>query len=288
MTPCPHCTFPRSTAPLEEGEVAVCRWCDYEDELSEVFPFLQEDEEDAISASLSPDDTLEISACTVTHCPSCNFPLCAAPPPEEGEVTGFCWWCDSKDELQTEFPYLQMEDWLEMEGRDLDGVIVDIPFSTPLIPGETDCCICYEKIDAQRNNCVTECGHRFCFKCLATSMMHNTACPCCRSPLVESEDDEDDEDEGSDADTENEYQEDADEDETGCDPEELTRRLAAQGFTMQDMVSMLLGRYNQNVSDAAIFELNKRFDVIVEEADNEKLETEAMGGEDTRREVVCV
>jgi hypothetical protein len=105
---------------------------------------------------------------------------------------------------------------------------------------------------------------------------------------VESEDDEDDEDEGSDADTEDEYQEDADEDETGCDPEELTRRLAAQGFTMQDMVSMLLGRYNQNVSDAAVFELNKRFDVIVEEADNEELETEAMGREDTRREVVCV
>lgn len=212
MTPCPHCNFPRSTAPLEEGEVAVCRWCDHEDELSEVFPFLQEDEEDAISASLSPDDTLVIS----------------------GET-------------------------------------------------EPECCICYDKIDAQRNNCVTECGHRFCFKCLAISMMHNTACPCCRSPLVESEDDEE---EGSDADTEDEYQEDADEDETGCDPEELTRRLAAQGFTMQDMVSMLLGRYNQNVSDAAIFELNKRFDVIVDEADNEELETEAMGRED--RAVVCV
>jgi len=62
---------------------------------------------------------------------------------------------------------------------------------------ENECCICYETI-GNKNNCVTECGHKFCFKCLATAMTRNNACPCCRAPLVdvpeEESDDENDDD----------------------------------------------------------------------------------------------
>ena len=145
-----------------------------------------------------------------------------------------------------------------------------------------ECCICYDPISTEKNNCVTECGHQFCFKCLATSMMTNgCTCPCCRSPLVEmsSDDDEDldDEDDDDDDDISIDL-----EDEVECDIEELTRRLKANGFEMKDVLSMLLGRYTKGSSDIVVYELNKKFDAIVDEADDETVEQEAMGLEDRR------
>ena len=60
-----------------------------------------------------------------------------------------------------------------------------------------ECVICYESIGS-KNCCTTDCGHQFCFKCIATAMQYNNACPYCRASLVEmpegddeSEDDED-------------------------------------------------------------------------------------------------
>ena len=47
-----------------------------------------------------------------------------------------------------------------------------------------ECCICYEII-GEKNNCVTECGHRFCFGCMLKAMTRNTACPYCRTELLE-------------------------------------------------------------------------------------------------------
>jgi hypothetical protein len=95
------------------------------------------------------------------------------------------------------------------------------------------------------------------------------------------EDDGDDEDDNSEN---NEQDEDAfgDENEVECDIEELTRRLKANGFKMQDMLSMLLGRYIKGSSDAAVYELNKKFDTIVDDADSEAVEQEAMCLEDKR------
>lgn len=155
-------------------------------------------------------------------------------------------------------------------------------------PGNVECCICYETINTEKNNCVTECGHQFCFRCMATSMVHNgCTCPYCRSPLVEmSSDDgeEEEEDEEEDEDGEEDEEED-DEDKAECDIEELTRRLKANGFKMQDVLSMLLGRYTKDSSDLVVYDLNKKFDTIVDEADNEVIEQEAMGMEDRR---VCV
>ena len=57
-----------------------------------------------------------------------------------------------------------------------------------------ECCICMDDINASTNNCVTPCGHAFCFNCLAKSLEQNNTCPYCRAKLMEEpeEDDEDD------------------------------------------------------------------------------------------------
>ena len=150
---------------------------------------------------------------------------------------------------------------------------------------ETECCICYESIDKTKNNCTTECGHTFCLKCLMTSMMHdNLACPCCRADLVDMPDEEEEEEEVEDDETigtEDSDDEDLEE-ETECDIEELTRRLIDNGFKMQDILSMLMGRYLKGMPDVNIHELNKKFDDIITDADNEALEMEEMGKEDLR------
>lgn len=46
-----------------------------------------------------------------------------------------------------------------------------------------ECCICYEMIDANKNNCITPCGHSFCFVCIVKSMQVRNTCPCCRQPF---------------------------------------------------------------------------------------------------------
>ena len=148
------------------------------------------------------------------------------------------------------------------------------------VPVVEECCICYETIDPLKNNCVTECGHRFCFKCMVTSLMHdNNNCPCCRQSLV---DEEDTVDEDSDAGSEDieESVNGEEEEETECSIEELSERLTAAGFGIKDMLSMLLGRYEKGVTDLSIYELNKKFDDLIDDADNESLENEEMGQED--------
>jgi len=170
---------------------------------------------------------------------------------------------------------------------------VDSPLSTPSICYDTpttpthECCICYDTIDADKNNCVTDCGHRFCFKCVATSLMHNNcACPYCRAPLVDTpeESEEDDEEEEDDDETlETEDEADEDDDETPeCDIDELVRRLIEQGIGMKEVLSMLIGRYSPGTTDEAAYAVCNKFDEIVEEADREVSEQEAMWDEDTR------
>ena len=59
-----------------------------------------------------------------------------------------------------------------------------------------ECCICMDAINFATNNCVTPCGHTFCFQCLAKALEQNNTCPCCRAVLM-AEPEEDDEDEYS-------------------------------------------------------------------------------------------
>jgi hypothetical protein len=47
-----------------------------------------------------------------------------------------------------------------------------------------ECSICYETM-GDKNCCVTECGHKFCLKCLLVAMDRNNTCPMCRHVLKE-------------------------------------------------------------------------------------------------------
>jgi len=45
-----------------------------------------------------------------------------------------------------------------------------------------ECSVCYETI-GEKNCCVTECGHKFCLKCILLSMDRSNKCPICRHAL---------------------------------------------------------------------------------------------------------
>lgn len=57
-----------------------------------------------------------------------------------------------------------------------------------------ECCICMDAINNTTNNCVTPCGHTFCFKCLAKALEQNNTCPCCRAVLMEEPETDENED----------------------------------------------------------------------------------------------
>jgi hypothetical protein len=197
---------------------------------------------------------------------------------------GGCLFCDFQED----------NDELIVEGS-LDSLFGDSSeedFTSENIKKEKDdneCCICYDTIDSQKNNCTTECGHKFCFKCLATSLVHNNfACPCCRTQLVESSE-ESDEDSDNESESLSDEEENENYDDRECDIDELNLRLKSNGFKMKDILAMLLGRYNKDMSDLSVYELNQKFDALVDESDNEVIEQSEMGKEDFRsREVVIV
>jgi hypothetical protein len=145
---------------------------------------------------------------------------------------------------------------------------------------EKECCICYEQI-GQTNNCVTGCGHAFCFKCLALAMAHKNSCPCCRAKLIDVPDEEDDDEDYVD---EEEDDEDDDIDDEGH-VEDIVDRLEKEGLTMIDVVSMLLNRYSKRdakYTDEHIGHINRRFDQLAAEVDMEFIEQQQFGAEDTR------
>jgi Ring finger domain len=87
-----------------------------------------------------------------------------------------------------------------------------------------ECCICMDAINFATNNCITPCGHTFCFQCLAKALEKNNTCPCCRAVLMEEEDKEDD-----DATIWSEFSDDDDEDD---DEEVISEDEILTGFRM--------------------------------------------------------
>ena len=53
----------------------------------------------------------------------------------------------------------------------------------------TECAVCYDKI-GNKNNCVTPCGHTFCFQCMMSCLNYKNTCPICRQVLQEEINDE--------------------------------------------------------------------------------------------------
>ena len=146
---------------------------------------------------------------------------------------------------------------------------------------EKECCICYEQI-GQTNNCVTGCGHAFCFKCLALAMAHKNACPCCRAKLIDVPDEDDDADGDYEDDEEEDDEEEDDIDDEGH-VEDIVDRLEKEGLTMIDVVSMLLNRYSKRDSKYTndhISHINRRFDLLAAEVDMEFIEQQQFAAED--------
>jgi Ring finger domain len=158
----------------------------------------------------------------------------------------------------------------------------------------TECCICWEVI-GKTNNCVTECGHAFCFKCLVTAMAHNPenqVCPYCRSTLVESPKNEEDDDDDSEWNSDDEDEDDDDEEEgernivvEKANVEEMVVRLEREGITMLDVVSLLFNKFSKTDAKYTMEHIEKlcnTVDKINDEVEKESQELEEMGSEDVR------
>ena len=46
-----------------------------------------------------------------------------------------------------------------------------------------ECCICMENILKNKNNCITPCGHKFCFMCISKNLKKSNICPVCRQKI---------------------------------------------------------------------------------------------------------
>jgi hypothetical protein len=89
--------------------------------------------------------------------------------------------------------------------------------TTKLYVKMTECPICMELIEADKNIIITECGHKFHCKCLMLNVEHNGfGCPYCRQEMIPEMDD-DNEDEYEDDNEDEDANEDEDEDHDEAD-----------------------------------------------------------------------
>jgi hypothetical protein len=157
---------------------------------------------------------------------------------------------------------------------------------------EVECCICYEII-GEKNNCVTECGHQFCFGCMLKAMTRNTACPYCRTELLEDfagedSDEEESVDEGGSENDEDEDEDFVDEYQEYAHIEDIAERLEKEGVTMLDFVSLYFNRFSKKDAKWTpeyIFRLDVLAARIEREVENEAKERHNMMSEDAREPV---
>jgi hypothetical protein len=142
---------------------------------------------------------------------------------------------------------------------------------------DNECVICYEGI-GEKNNCVTPCGHKFCFSCMVKSLNRNDTCPMCRTALREPEVESEDE---------SEYGEtiyDSDDDDYDYDsittanptiarPSVISETLLAKGYIMEDIISLWTGRIdrlNPRYNQRFIRKLQSDVSLIISDADEEQ------------------
>ena len=128
---------------------------------------------------------------------------------------------------------------------------------------QVECPICLDVLDltSNRNIVTTECGHSFHCNCIMQSCAHNGfGCPYCRSVMAETPEEEDEEFEDEEHDHEDVLEEQEDEEEGA--PENhphpdvvfVTQTLAAQGVTMQQLVSVLLLEHEEYENEEEEFD----------------------------------
>lgn len=165
------------------------------------------------------------------------------------------------------------------------------------------CPICYDVINTERNNCITSCGHSFCFECIARTVETSYVCPLCREPFItaQPEDAENDSDDGSEADDAT-YSDSSDvfvfdeefyEDDRLAKVKTLSDRLSEKGIGAMELLSILIDRYERSDKNTPEFieSMNKTFQNILNEADDEaekeSEERDAFALEDRPEPRVC-
>ena len=76
-----------------------------------------------------------------------------------------------------------------IEKKDYAELVVNAEISKLNENSHVECSVCYEKI-GEKNNCVTPCGHTFCFQCMMSCLNYKNTCPICRQVLQEEVDDD--------------------------------------------------------------------------------------------------
>ena len=156
---------------------------------------------------------------------------------------------------------------------------------------EKECCICFETIGC-KNNCVTPCGHSFCFNCVTRALTQNNTCPICRTVLIEVvEEEEEDSDYDSDEEEEDSDGEEEEEEQDDCGIDEITLRFLKLGYKTIDVMSMLTGRYKRSDpknTKEYIQKMIHDFEDILDKVDGEEDEREAMAEEDRQPEAEAV
>jgi len=116
---------------------------------------------------------------------------------------------------------------------------------------EIECCICYEKIGSV-NNCTTECGHKFCFKCMAKSLQTYHTCPYCRTVIIEPKTTYDQLNEidhiFEDSDDELYMDDESTQSSNGACVDDIVKKLEENEITMVDLVSYFDNRYNSKTA----------------------------------------
>lgn len=162
-----------------------------------------------------------------------------------------------------------------MEFLDISGTYINVEEKT-----KVECPICLSEI-GDKNNCITPCGHTFCFSCLITCMSTNVNCPCCRNELSEKSISNDD---GSSYDTEDDEEDNENEEDDGqAEIENIVDIFIKKGYTIYHALMIATNRFsktNANYGDDFLDGLIDEFDEMLEELDGEGYEKILMTKED--------
>jgi len=156
-----------------------------------------------------------------------------------------------------------------------------------------ECCVCLEEIGNEKNNCVTPCGHQFCFTCIAKCLSKSNCCPLCRGLLIENEVEEESYDsdyDDDDDDDDDDYDIESSDDEYEGDEniEIITERFLNKGYDAVDLVTLVMGRVMKNnpkYSKNYIKKMVHDFEETIEEVGGEKHEQECFAMEDIYRNI---
>lgn len=167
------------------------------------------------------------------------------------------------------------------------------------------CPICYDVINAERNNCITSCGHAFCFECIARTVETSDACPLCREPFIAPNPDDANDSEDSDAEIDDDdetysesseafvFDEELYEDERVAKVKTVLDRLTEKGIGAMELLSIMIDRYERNDKNTPEFieTMNNTFEQILNDADDEAAkesnERDAFALEDRPEPRVC-